>query len=400
MKLAFLGYPHAGGTYTLFRQLRQSLLPLAIDLQWLAGGEAAYRALSHPAGGRWVNERNFGYLVGGAPLKDRDLTAAFMDALRTEGFDGVLINVLTSVAEMNLARYMPPGMLRVMLVHNITPGTYAAARSIRDHVHATIAVNDRIRRDLVRRYGFNDAETVAIPNAVAPCNMPVSRERSIEPRLVFLGRIEDAAKGVFMLPRIMDGVDPRLTLTIAGDGPDLPALQKRCAHLGPRVSFLGEISQKAVSGLLSRHDILLMPSRYEGLPLTLLEAMAAGCVPVASRLAGVTDTIVTDGRDGCLVTPGSVRAARYAVDLLAQDPQALRRMSVAARETVRQRFSADQMAVRYAEVIKAARRNTLRKPPLDLANWTVPSGMQPGLRTMLPAPAKTFLRSLRERLAA
>jgi glycosyltransferase involved in cell wall biosynthesis len=397
MKLAYLGHPHAGGTYSVFCHLRSALAPTGVELRWLGGGGAAHAAVAAPC---WAADLAFGHVAGNGSMDERCLSLALMRAIEQERFDGVLVNVLTGPAEMNLARYLPSRILRLMLVHNITPGTYAAAHAIRDHVHATIGVSQRIRHDLVHRHGFDGDRTVAIPTGIEFPFPTVPRPVRNRPlRLVYLGRIEDAAKGVFFLPRILDGLDPRISLTIAGDGPDLPALRGHCARLGGRIAFLGEVRRELVPELLAAHDALLMPSRYEGLPLSLLEAMAAGCVPVATRLPGVTDTAVTDGQDGCLFPSGSIRVASRAVAFLDANPAALRRMSLAAVETARTRFSVAQMAERYAAVFDAAKAWASPLRPLDAANWRVPSGMRPGLRTLLPAPAKAFLRTMRERMA-
>ncbi|MDX7324888.1 glycosyltransferase, partial [Providencia rettgeri] len=59
-----------------------------------------------------------------------------------------------------------------------------------------------------------------------------------------------------------------------------------------QATFLGAVHPEAVFDLLLRHDVLVMPSRFEGFGLTITEAMSAGCIPVVSRIRGVTDTIV------------------------------------------------------------------------------------------------------------
>ena len=329
MKLAYLVHPHLGGTYTVFRHLRSGLAPAGIEVRWLGAGPGACAAFADPA---WADERPCGSVAESRPDADeKALGLALLRTIALERFDGVFVNVLTSRAEMNVARYLPAATKRIMVVHNITPGTYAAARAIRDHVHATVGVSPRVRNDLVGRHGFGPSRTFAVPNAVdlrAASSLP--RVPGGPLRLIYLGRIEDAAKGVFQLPRILDGLDPAAaTLTIAGDGPDLPALRARCSRLGSRAGFVGKIQPEQVPGLLAAHDVLIMPSRFEGFGLTLVEAMAAGCVPVVTGIRGVTDTIVMDGRDGFLFAPGNVGEACHAVKRLSADRGMLRQMSAA-----------------------------------------------------------------------
>ena len=151
-RFAYLGFPHLGGTFTVYRHLRDGLARAGVEVRWLCIG--AERAFCDPA---WAGEKSRGQVVG--PDEDygnrRDATLAIVHALEKGGYDGVFVNVLTSPAEMSAVRYLRTEMLRIMIVHNITPGTYAAARSIREHVHVTIGVSPRIRNDLVQRHGFS-----------------------------------------------------------------------------------------------------------------------------------------------------------------------------------------------------------------------------------------------------
>lgn len=107
-------------------------------------------------------------------------------------------------------RYLPADILRIMIVHNITPGTYAAARAIRDHVHATVGVSKRCR-DLVRQHGFDASRTLVIPHGL---NRDIHLSRNVQKpdesgplRLLYLGRMEDNSKGIFWLPNILRELD-------------------------------------------------------------------------------------------------------------------------------------------------------------------------------------------------
>jgi glycogen synthase len=128
--------------------------------------------------------------------------------------------------------------------------------------------------------------------------------------------------------------------------------------------------------------------------------MAAGCVPIVSRIRAVTDTIVRDSESGLLFPLGDVHAAAAAVRRLALDRVALRRMSETARTDVQHRFAVEAMAYRYAAILSAIR--AAPRPiasPLPITRWSYPSGLNPGLRTYLPTGIKNTLRVWRERLA-
>jgi glycosyltransferase involved in cell wall biosynthesis len=399
MKFAYFGFPHLGGTYSVFRHLHTGLGPAGIDLRWLGCGPGAHAALSSPA---FRAEGERGGVAGRRDDDDRTSARAMVDAIEGGGFDGVFVNVCADRVQTNVVRYLSAHIARVMIVHNITPGTYAAARTIRDHVHATVGVSDRIRTDLVARHGFAQDRTVVIPNGIDAAGMiPDDRARhGADLRLLYLGRVEDQAKGVFWLPRILRDAPESMTLTIAGDGPDLARLKQRFAGLESRVRFLGAVRPAAVGALLADHDVLLMPSRFEGFPVTLVEAMTAGCVPVASLIRGVTDMAIRDGENGFLFPVGDTAAAAGALARLAQDPSALPRLSAAASHTARDRFGVALMADRYRELLEdLAQGLPAVAAPLDLARWRFPPGLRPGLRTYLPTFIKNSVRTLRERQA-
>src|SRR5439155_22355430 len=102
-------------------------------------------------------------------------------------------------------------------------------------------------------------------------------------------------------------LSPRALLVRAGDGPLRAALEQRAIALGihDRVLFLGE--RKDIPALLARCDVFVLPSLNEGLPLTVLEAMAAERPVVATNVGGLPE-LVADGVRGILVPPAGPRA--------------------------------------------------------------------------------------------
>ena len=398
MKLAYFVLPHLGGTYTVFKNLRNGLAGYGIDLQWLGVCSEGYTLSDVLA-----PEASFGALVPvPADLTESACGQRVATAIGNKGFDGIIVNVLGDQIQTNIARYLPENIIRLMVVHNITPGTYAAAKAVRDHIHATICVAERSRIDLIERYGFPRARIHTIFNAVEVSSFEhrqrLPRSVTAPIRLLFAGRIEDASKGVFWLREILDGLPETITLTVVGDGPDMAKLNRRLGTHKDRVVFAGAVPASLVSGYMAEHDILIMPSRYEGLPMTLIEAMAAGCVPVVSEIKGVTDTIVEDGLNGMLFPVGNYMAASRAIMKLDADRELLRSMSRSARETVTNHHGVQEMAERYNDVLNSLKVGRPKlAPPLDIEAWEIPRGLQPGLRTYIPLPLKNWLRVMRER---
>jgi glycosyltransferase involved in cell wall biosynthesis len=139
-----------------------------------------------------------------------------------------------------------------------------------------------------------------------------------------------------MLPKA-----PGVQLLLAGAGPTRPELEEQVARqaLEKHVTFLGQISRGELPALLARTDVVVLPSYWEGLPVSLIEALSAGKAIVASRVGGNPE-LVTDGVNGLLVPPGDAPALAEALLSLASDPERVRRMGLASQE----RFAAGGFA--------------------------------------------------------
>jgi glycosyltransferase involved in cell wall biosynthesis len=139
---------------------------------------------------------------------------------------------------------------------------------------------------------------------------------------------------------------------IEGGGAYLDALERQASQLGvrDRVRFLGR--RDDVPALLAAADALVLPSWQEGLPLVVLEAMAAG-VPVVATSVGGTPEAVVDGETGLLVPPRDVPALTAAIDTLLDDPERARRLGEAGRRRVRERFDAAESTRRILGLYEA-----------------------------------------------
>lgn len=140
---------------------------------------------------------------------------------------------------------------------------------------------------------------------------------------------------------------PRMRFLMIGDGPGRPVLEKlaRQLDLSGRLSFCGYCTDlpRRLAGI----DIFVLPSLTEGFSLTVLEAAAAGCAVVASRVGGLPE-VITGGVHGLLVPPADAVALARAVAALARDPEQARRLARACRERVRTQFTLERMLSRTA----------------------------------------------------
>jgi glycosyltransferase involved in cell wall biosynthesis len=129
--------------------------------------------------------------------------------------------------------------------------------------------------------------------------------------------VEVLLKALTLLPPRSGGPD----LWIVGDGEHRGALEAVAANLGlgARVRFLGRRPAGEIRWALQRTHALVVPSIYEGMPLVVLEAMAAGRPVVASAVSGIPE-VVRDGETGWLVPPEDPAALASALAALAADP--------------------------------------------------------------------------------
>jgi glycosyltransferase involved in cell wall biosynthesis len=173
-------------------------------------------------------------------------------------------------------------------------------------------------------------------------------------RILFLGRA-CGAKGVYDLLAAVAALAPAfpgVRLAVGGDG-DLALLRTRAAQLGisGRVEVLGWLGAQEKADQLARACVFCLPSHAEGMPLAMLEAMAAGKAAVVSRV-GAMPEVVADGENGLLVPPRDVAALAAALSRLLSNDALRHRIGARARATVAQRYSAAVVAARLADVYR------------------------------------------------
>jgi len=141
-------------------------------------------------------------------------------------------------------------------------------------------------------------------------------------------------------------------LRILGDGPERASLVARrdALGLGERVEILGE--RRDVAAHLAAADAFVLPSRWEGLPYSILEAMTAGLPVVASKVGGVPELVI-HGTTGLLVETGSVADMASALRRLDEDGAAARAFGRAGHERVREHFSREAMLTAYDRLFRA-----------------------------------------------
>ena len=190
------------------------------------------------------------------------------------------------------------------------------------------------------------------------------RKRAALPRLLFAGRLSEEKAPLTLLEALAASTTP-FELSIAGAGPLLERVTARVQELGlaSRVRMLGW--SRDVGALMEQHDVLVLPSLREGLPLVVLEAAARGLPMVASDVGAVSDVIV-DGETGFLVPPGDAEALRRALEAAARSLDSITQRSLSLAPSMRRRFGRARWAREteeiYRDVIAPKRAPSIGNP--------------------------------------
>jgi glycosyltransferase involved in cell wall biosynthesis len=226
-----------------------------------------------------------------------------------------------------------------------------AERLLMPRTDRVVASAESVRQFYIRQVHADPGKVVVIYNAVDWGQLRTTRKR--EEMRLSLGIPRD---------RPLAGVIARLTeqkghvhlfdaltriaelssvhLAVVGDGHLREKLERRVAALGlsPRVHFLGP--RRDLGDLLHAIDVFVLPSLWEGLPLSLVLAMGAGVPVVATAVAGVPE-VVEDGRTGLLVPPGDATALGRAMARIVTDSRLARRLGESAKAWVVPKFGVE-----------------------------------------------------------
>jgi glycosyltransferase involved in cell wall biosynthesis len=221
---------------------------------------------------------------------------------------------------------------------------------------SVIAVSSETARQLTHDLSLHPEEVQVIPNGTPMVSGEAERGRRIlgtcpdTVTVLAVGRLIQV-KGFDILSRaarLLQGTDARTRMVVAGDGEERRVLEGMNEEdsTGGQLSFLG--MRDDIPDLMAGADIFVMPSRSEGLPMALIEAMAAGLPVVASSVGGIPE-VVEHGVHGLLVDPEDPAALAEAIAILSSDPALRARMGRAGHHRVKARFSIDAMVDAYEQ---------------------------------------------------
>jgi glycosyltransferase involved in cell wall biosynthesis/GT2 family glycosyltransferase len=270
-------------------------------------------------------------------------------------------------------------------------------------VSCLVTVSRQSSRDATEREGVDPGRVVVIRNGIrqqdevpAPRRDAdvVRRELRVEATstlVLSVGRLVDAKGHVHLLeavPAVLDRF-PEAVFLVVGDGPLRPSLEERASRLGIGAAVRFEGIRFDVDQLLRASDIFVLPSLREGLPLALLDAMAAGTAVVATAVGGIREILVNE-QNGLVVPPADASLLSRALLRLLADEALRKRCGDAARELMAQEYTIDRMCEDYSDVFRrmAGRRWRPADSVTRLGPGSPPAAAGPDIGTRSP-PSRT-----------
>lgn len=224
-----------------------------------------------------------------------------------------------------------------------------------------VIVSGQLRQQVLGE-GIDARHIVTIPNGIeipekkAGLAAELRKELGIRSEDIFLfsaGRLthQKAHSVLIQAMATIMAQYPETILCIAGDGPLRQQLNDKINALGldDHVKLLGE--RDDIAQLMAAADIFILPSRSEGLPIAILEAMGAGRAVIATRTGGIED-VLKDGENGLLVASDTPEQLAQAVFRYLKDPEFKVKMGEAARQCVKASYTLDRMCEAYLNLMR------------------------------------------------
>jgi len=201
-----------------------------------------------------------------------------------------------------------------------------------------LCVSKAVAQSLERR-GIHETKLIIIPPGVAVDILFHRQIKTQQPIIVTVGRLE-TVKGHDVLLHALVEMGRDFKLYLIGDGSQRRALQNLASKLGIKhlCEFVGAQATNVVRRYLQQADLFVLPSRSEGLPLSLLEAMGTELPCIASATGGIGE-VISDNINGLLVTPNNIPDLAQAIKMLIDDPKLRQHLGQQARFWVEAHYS-------------------------------------------------------------
>ncbi len=209
--------------------------------------------------------------------------------------------------------------------------------------NTTIVTSKQDAEYIYERHGVT---TKILPNYIDTNRFFDKGQSRYENKLVFVGRL-NKQKNLFNLIEAVHNTN--LSLDIYGEGELEEELKKFAIKNGANVHFKGTVANNDLPDVLNKYKYFVLPSLYEGMPKTLLEAMSCGCVCIGTDVCGINE-VIEDGTNGYLSTGTSIMDLQKAIELALQS-KAAALISIKAVKTIYDKYSLYKLAKNEQELI-------------------------------------------------
>lgn len=257
----------------------------------------------------------------------------------------------------SIASALSPRVGIVGIVHSDDAQHYDHASRMGGSWNAAVAVSDRIATQLLEHGSVDPSRLSVIPYGVEVADTVPERHDRGDLRIIYAGRLDSAQKRSHDLVDIAASLSRRqvpFTLTIAGDGPERKAVERRIVATGlsDKVKMIGTVSNDRMAALYRDFDAFLLPSAYEGMPLALLEAMGQGCVPFASKVVSGVPQLIRHGQNGFTAPVGDIEQFATLLADFARSPDRKRLSRHAWQSVSSGGYRTSDMIGRYAATLE------------------------------------------------
>lgn len=232
---------------------------------------------------------------------------------------------------------------------------------ILSHFFTTVAVSDEIRSTMIKQHGFSSDRIEVIHNGVTLPTPSKSKMRGGTFVIGSSGRlfpVKDYALLVEIARLIAAIGADEIIFELAGEGPERIMLEQMIARYGLQDRFILRGDLHDMDSFYRGLDLYLNTSLHEGIPMTILEALAHGIPVIAPAVGGIIE-IITNGNEGFLIGTRSPEDFSAACLYMMNNPDARDRMALAARETAERAFSSKKMAEAYHQLYKRSTSDIL-----------------------------------------
>ncbi len=352
MNVAYCIIPRIGGTYRFYLNLRKALNNTDCNIYGVSIG---------PEIRLWDENYADGNCVKIAPSeKNFQLCAReFIDWIKETKID-IVIPMDSSYALSSIP-FLHSNTKVVMCCSTITKSSYDAVTVYLDRTSKIIVNSKRQLDDLQKIKKIDKKKLILIPHGTdlhkKHESPPLICRNNNYLNIIYSGRIKEDSKGIFLFPKTLDFLEKwnvPFHLKIIGSGPDERILRyklKKWEQIG-KVTFCGNVPPSQVPFEISNADIFLMPSRFEGFGISLIECMAQGVVPIVSKIRGVTDWIVDNEVNGLVCKQRSAKYFAKNISRLHNDRTLLERFKESAIIKTTMEFSLKQMRINYYRLFR------------------------------------------------